>query len=226
MVESGAQRGCIEVGNGGFCGRDGVRKGGKWTIIGVGSGRGWCVAVGIGGHGHASGWESTHRGAADGWESAHRGAARSGGFRGVGGRAGRHRQRRLDCHQALCGDSGQPLPRYGPSGDASCQRGVWCGCALPPRRAMAYRVATNARDSSSCGHQGSYGSRGCPESPHVVMCLPPPRWRCRPARPPTRQNPALRAAKENARRGGPGAHFFWGAVIGEISGRAQAQGSG
>jgi hypothetical protein len=43
-----------------------------------------CIGVGIGGYRGASGWESTHRG-----------AARSVGFWGVGGRAGRHRHKRL-----------------------------------------------------------------------------------------------------------------------------------
>jgi hypothetical protein len=79
-------------------------------------------------------------------------------------------------------------------GDASYHRGAQRGCALPPRHTMAHRAATNARHGPSCGHQGSYRGRGCPESPHLSMHLPPPRWRCRPARPPTSRNPALRAA--------------------------------
>jgi hypothetical protein len=62
------------------------------------------------------------------------------------------------------------------------------------RAAMGMRGAIKTRDGSSWCHQGSYRGRGCPESPHVVMCLPPPRRRCRPARPPTTQNPTLRAA--------------------------------
>jgi hypothetical protein len=79
--------------------------------------------------------ESTRDGAADGWESARIGAARSGGFRGVGGRAGRHRQGRLDSHQALCGDSGQPLLRYDP----------WWHPASPPRALVAPRIPFTAR---------------------------------------------------------------------------------
>jgi hypothetical protein len=42
------------------------------------------------------------------------GAARSAGFRGVGGRAGRHRQRGRGKRMETWGDSGQPLLRYEP----------------------------------------------------------------------------------------------------------------
>jgi hypothetical protein len=78
-------------------------------------------------------------------------------------------------------------------GDAWCHQGARRGCVVPSR-AMGMRGATKDRIGDACCHQGSYRSRGCPESPHVVMRLPPPRWRCRPARPPTPRNPALRDA--------------------------------
>jgi hypothetical protein len=90
--------------------------------------------VGIGGHGRASGWGSTHGG-----------AARSGVFRGVGGRAGRHRHRRLRSRDGLGGDFGRPLPRYEPSGDASCHQGAQRGFVVPPRRSMGIRGASKDR---------------------------------------------------------------------------------
>jgi hypothetical protein len=119
------------------------------------------------------GWAETHRGSAHGWASTHRGAARgcvawvgigvgigaswgrrrvrcgrggaarSAGLRGVGGRAGRHRQRRLDDHQALCGDSGQPLPRYEP---------CWHH-ESPSHALMAPRIPFTARDGATNPHR-------------------------------------------------------------------------
>jgi hypothetical protein len=56
-----------------------------WVYIGVRIDASWGRRrVEIGGHGHATGWGS-----------ARIGAARSAVFRDVGGRAGRHRRRRL-----------------------------------------------------------------------------------------------------------------------------------
>jgi hypothetical protein len=75
------------------------------------------------------------------------GAARSGVFRGVGGRAGRHRQRRLDYHQALCGDSGQPLPRYEP----------WWHHASPSPALVEPRIRAARLDGSSHPHLARIG---------------------------------------------------------------------
>jgi hypothetical protein len=56
------------------------------------------------------------------------------------------------------------------------------------------RSATKVRDGDSRCHQGARWSRGRPESPHKSTRSPTRHWRCRPARPPTPRNPALRAA--------------------------------
>jgi hypothetical protein len=69
-------------------------------------------------------------------------------------------------------------------GDARCHQGAQRGCEVSPRRAAGMR---------GC-HQGSYRSRGCPESPPKLVHSPRHLWRCRPARPPTHRNPALRDA--------------------------------
>jgi hypothetical protein len=119
-----------------------------------------------------------------GWGSGVGGAARSGGFRSVGGRAGRHRQGRLDCHQALCGDSGQPLPRYEP----------WWPHDEPWCAVVAARSPTCAPRRQLASPLGSYRGRGCPKSPPKLSYSSRHRRRCRPARPPTPQNPPLRAA--------------------------------
>jgi hypothetical protein len=72
-------------------------------------------------------------------------------------------------------------------------RAKW-GCELPARRVVMLRAATKDCGGDARCHQGSYRGRGCPESPHFAMHLPPASWRCRPARPPTPQNTPLRAA--------------------------------
>jgi hypothetical protein len=69
-----------------FVGSSGVENDDQRTINGVGSGGWWCRAVGIVGHGYASGCESAYRGVArwesavsgrsTGCESTHRGVAR------------------------------------------------------------------------------------------------------------------------------------------------------
>jgi hypothetical protein len=77
--------------------------------------------------------------------------------------------------------------------------------AWPAPRWLTTRLAGtshphHARRWHLAGARRSYRGRGCPESPHVVMRLPPPRWRCRPARPPTHRDPTLRAAPPRAFR--------------------------
>jgi hypothetical protein len=120
-----------------------VRRGGDrqflW-FVGVrndrgGAADGWESAVFV----SATGWESAVSGRSTGWGSMHRGAARSAGPRGVGGRAGRHRHRRLDDHQTLCGDSGQPLPRHDP----------WWHPASALPALMAPRIPTTHLDGTS-----------------------------------------------------------------------------
>jgi hypothetical protein len=60
------------------------------------------------------------------------GAARSVGFWGVGGRAGRHRQRGGGKRMTTWGDSGQPLLPYERRGPARCQRGARWLIVRPP----------------------------------------------------------------------------------------------
>jgi hypothetical protein len=159
----------------------GGRRGGDRRIAGPRAARGlecwWVSGWGSARDGAADGRGSVRIGAADGCEStvgvgslgcesARIGAARSGGFRGVCGRAGRHRHRRLRERDSIGGDSGRPLPRYEPSGDAG----------VPSRRGVAIRGATKAgsgirgaikaRSGDAGCQQGSYRGRGCPESPH------------------------------------------------------------
>jgi hypothetical protein len=144
-------------------GRRWVEIGGRRRIVGVGIG-GFCGRDGV----------RNDRG----------GASRSGVFRGVGGRAGRHRHRRPDCHQALCGDSGQPLPRHDP----------WRHPATPLPALVAPRISAARLAGTTNPLHGAYRSRGRPESPARPSRCPNRLWRCRPARPPTSRNPALRAA--------------------------------
>jgi hypothetical protein len=173
-----------QVGIGGFCGRDGVRKDGQRTINGVGNDRG--------------------------------GAARSAGFRGVGGRAGRHRQRGGGKCMAMWGDSGQPLPRYDP----------WWPHDEPSCALVAPRIPTTLVASTSQAHDARIGvgaaqnrrkdhrfiSTVCgdagrpahqrPETPHCarrrsasIRTRLRPHDRCSPPRrPPTPRNPTLRDA--------------------------------
>jgi hypothetical protein len=153
-----------------------------WGGRRVGIGASCRRAMGIGGHGHASGWESTRIG-----------AARSAGFRGVGGRAGRHRQRRLDYHQALCGDSGQPLPRHDPWWHYESPQRASMAPRIPLRALVAPRIPIARLDGTSHPLHGAYRGRGRPESPPIPSRYLNRLWRCRPARPPTHRNPALRA---------------------------------
>jgi hypothetical protein len=155
-------------------GRRRVGIGGRRGIIGVEIG-GFCgrSGVGIGGFCGRNGVRNDRGG-----------ASRSAGLRGVGGRAGRHRQRRLSCHQALCGDSGQPLPRYEP---------CWHP-ASALRALVAPRIRAARLDGTPHPLHGAYRSRGRPESPPISSRYLNRLWRCRPARPPTSRNTPLRAA--------------------------------
>jgi hypothetical protein len=65
---------------------------------------------------------------------------------------------------------------------------------VPPSRAVGMRGSIKARGGDAWCHQGSYRGRGCPESPHRAWWSSRRLWRCRPARPPTHRNTALRAA--------------------------------
>jgi hypothetical protein len=150
-----------------------VRIGGQRTIIGVG----------IGGQRTINGVRNDCGG-----------AARSAGFCGVSGRAGRHRQRGGGKCMTTWGDSGQPLPRYEP----------WWRHESPLPALVAPRIPTTTLGGTSQHHHAHrwhlagarrpYRGRGRPESPPIPSRRLNRRWRCRPARPPTSRNTPLRDA--------------------------------
>jgi hypothetical protein len=86
-----------------------------------------------------------------------------------------------------------PYPDTRREGDAWCHQGAQRGCESPPRT-MGIRGAIKADRGDAGCQQGARWSRGRPESPHKSTCSSTRRWRCRPARPPTSRNPALRDA--------------------------------
>jgi hypothetical protein len=153
---------CMGVGIDGFCGRN---------EVGIG---GFCGINGVGIDGQRT---------INGVRNDRGGAARSGGLRGVGGRAGRHRHQTVEIirwYRRRFWTAPTPI------------RAKW-GCELPSRRAAGMRVSTTHDGDSWC-QQGARWSRGRPESPHKSTCSSTRRWRCRPARPPTSRNPPLRDA--------------------------------
>jgi hypothetical protein len=127
---------CVGVRIGGFCGRNGVGIGGRRTFNGVRIDASRRCAVRIGGQRTFNGVRNDRGG-----------ASRSAGPRGVGGRAGRHRQRGRCKRMTTWGDSGQPLPRYEP----------WWPYDEPLRAVVATRSRTTRLADSSHPHLARIG---------------------------------------------------------------------